>query len=115
MKINKKRMFNISSSKPPRTLTRVEREEEIVDMIPEESLQDFRKFILREMLAKLAEDGTFEFTEKEKEGEICNKVFLVNLALHKAELPESTSGKKVTVFRAYVKEGTIDDTWEELL
>ena len=76
------------------------------------SVEKFRKFILREMLAKMTEDGAFEFTE-EKEGEISNKVFLVNLTLHKEDFPEPINGKKATVFRIYVKEGEIDDTWEE--
>ena len=111
--MSKKRRFNISSSKHSRTLTRVERgEEEIVDMAFKHNLQDFRKFILRDMLSRMVEDGAFEFTE-EKEGEISNKVFLVNLTLHKEDFPEPINGKKATVFRIYVKEGEIDDTWEE--
>lgn len=109
--MSKKRRFNISSLKHSRTLTRVEREEEIVDMAFEHNLQDFRKFILRDMLSRMTENGAFEFTE-EKEGEICNKVFLVNLTLHKENLPEQVD-KKVTVFHVYIKEGEIDDTWEE--
>lgn len=110
--MNKKRRFNISSSKHSRTLTRVEREEEIVEQMPDYSVEKFRKFILRDMFAKMIEDGAFEFTE-EKEGEISNKVFLVNLTLHKEDFPEPTNGKKATVFHIYVKEGEIDDTWEE--
>lgn len=110
--MNKKRRFYISSSKPSRTLTRVEREEELLENVPDYSVEKFRKFILREMLTKIAEDGALEFTE-EKNGEVSNKVFLVNLTLHKTNLPESTNNKKATVFRIYIKEGEIDDTWEE--
>lgn len=108
--MDKKRRFNISSSKHSRTLTRTEGE--ILEQMPDYVVEKFRKFILREMFAKMIEDGAFEFTE-EKEGEICNKVFLVNLTLRKEDFPEPTNGKKATVFRIYVKEGKIDDTWEE--